>query len=63
MKKIDEVCEKYNIALCYLFGSQQELGKALLKRKKVEMVDRDTGNMCVNFLSPKKKTKGGLPCG
>jgi predicted nucleotidyltransferase len=42
MKKIDEICEKYNIALCYLFGFQQELGKVLLKGKEVEVVDRES---------------------
>ncbi len=42
MKKIDEICKKYNIALCYLFGSQQEHGKALLEGRQVEVVDTES---------------------
>jgi predicted nucleotidyltransferase len=53
MKKIDEICEKYNIALCYLFGSQQELGKVLLKGKEVEVVDRESDiDFAVLFKTP-----------
>lgn len=37
MKQIDEICRRYNIALCYIFGSQQNNGKAILEGKKVEI--------------------------
>jgi len=32
MAKIDEICRQYGVALCYLFGSQQALGLARLRR-------------------------------
>jgi hypothetical protein len=42
VKRIREICRKYNIALCYLFGSQQECGKVLLKGNHVEMLDTES---------------------
>jgi predicted nucleotidyltransferase len=39
MENINDVCKKYNVALCYLFGSQQEKGKAILKGKHADMSD------------------------
>jgi predicted nucleotidyltransferase len=39
MKRISEICEKYNVALCYLFGSRQKEGAALLEGRQVEMAD------------------------
>lgn len=42
MRLIDEVCKKHNIALCYLFGSQQEKGKALLEGRQVTMEDSES---------------------
>ncbi len=39
MKPIEKLCKKYNIALCYLFGSLQNKGKALLEAKLVKVVD------------------------
>jgi len=39
MKKIDEICKRYNIALCYIFGSQAEIGKALLEGREIELKD------------------------
>jgi hypothetical protein len=34
MKPIEALCGKYNIALCYLFGSRQETGRAILEGKR-----------------------------
>lgn len=42
MGKVKEICKKYNIALCYLFGSQQERGKAVLDGKQVKIVDPES---------------------
>lgn len=36
------ICEKYNIALCYIFGSQAETGKAMLERKTAELTDSES---------------------
>lgn len=42
MNPVEKICKKYNIALCYLFGSQQNKGKSLLEGKQVEMVDAES---------------------
>jgi predicted nucleotidyltransferase len=42
MKQIEQICKKYNVALCYLFGSQKEEGKALLEGKHVELKDTES---------------------
>ena len=42
MEKIDEICKKYNITLCYLFGSRQNEGKAVLYGEKLEIVDTES---------------------
>jgi predicted nucleotidyltransferase len=42
MRRIDEICKKYNIALCYVFGSQQEQGKAILEGRYVKIVDTES---------------------
>ena len=39
MKKIEDICRKYNIALCYLFGSQKEAGLAQLAGDTVKVSD------------------------
>jgi len=39
---IVEICEKYKIALCYLFGSQQKQGIALLQREHVSLTDSES---------------------
>ncbi len=40
MKMINKICRKYNIALCYLFGSQAEIGKELvIENKRAVMTD------------------------
>ena len=36
---ITAICEKYNIALCYLFGSQQKEGMALLQGERLTVAD------------------------
>lgn len=53
MKKINDICKKYNIALCYLFGSQSEVGMAILEGKKVELEDPEADiDFAVLFIRP-----------
>jgi predicted nucleotidyltransferase len=40
--KIKYICEKYNIALCYIFGSQADKGKALMDDEKIELTDPES---------------------
>jgi hypothetical protein len=42
MKLIEEICAKYKVALCYIFGSQKEIGMALLDGEHVEMTDTES---------------------
>lgn len=42
MKQIKELCGKYTIALCYLFGSQQEQGMAVLEGRHLEVTDPES---------------------
>jgi len=42
MDRIKEIFRRYNIALCYLFGSQKEIGEALLEGEKVEVLDPES---------------------
>lgn len=42
MKQIDDICKRYNIALCYVFGSQQEQGMSLLEGREVEIADAES---------------------
>jgi hypothetical protein len=39
MKKIRDICQKYNIALVYLFGSQKENSLNILNKEKVDIKD------------------------
>ena len=39
MKKIRDFCQKYNIALVYLFGSQKENSLKILSEEKVDIND------------------------
>jgi predicted nucleotidyltransferase len=53
MKQIKEICEKYKVALCYIFGSQQEIGISLLDRERVEMKDAESDiDFAVLFETP-----------
>lgn len=42
MKRISAICEKYNVALCYLFGSRQKEGAALMEGRQVEIADPES---------------------
>jgi predicted nucleotidyltransferase len=42
MNKIKEICKKYGIALCYIFGSQKNIGKAILEGRDVEIRDPES---------------------
>jgi len=53
LRRIDEICKKYNIALCYLFGSQQKQGKAILEGRYAEVVDTESDtDFAVMFMMP-----------
>ena len=42
MKQFNDICEQYGIALCYLFGSQQERGNSILAGETVPVVDEES---------------------
>ncbi|NOQ20576.1 MAG: nucleotidyltransferase domain-containing protein [Desulfobacterales bacterium] len=53
MNKIEEICQKYKVGLCYIFGSQKEIGIALLKGEHVEMKDAESDiDFAVLFEAP-----------
>jgi Polymerase beta, Nucleotidyltransferase len=53
VKRIEGICTNYNVALCYLFGSQQECGKAMLEGDPVEVTDIESDiDFGVLFASP-----------
>lgn len=55
MKDIKDICRKYNIALCYIFGSQQDIGKSILEGKNVEISDPEADiDFAVFFKEPPK---------
>jgi predicted nucleotidyltransferase len=42
MKQMKAICEKHGLALCYIFGSQQEKGVAILNGREVEEGDTES---------------------
>lgn len=53
MKQIEEICNKYNVGLCYIFGSQKEEGKSLLEGKHVDLTDAESDiDFAVSFTTP-----------
>ena len=53
MKRFEDICEQYGIALCYLFGSQQARGKAILAGETVPVVDEESDiDFAVLFRTP-----------
>ena len=55
--RIEEVCKAYHVALCYLFGSQKEIGAALLQGKHVEANDPESDiDFAVYFITPPQNT-------
>lgn len=53
MKQIEEICNKYNVGLCYIFGSQKKEGKSLLEGKHVELTDAESDiDFAVSFTTP-----------
>ena len=53
MKQIEQICKKYNVVLCYIFGSQKEDGKTLLEGKHVELTDPESDiDFAVLFTTP-----------
>ena len=53
MKQIQDICKRYDLALCYIFGSQKEKGKALLEGKHVELTDTESDiDFAVLFITP-----------
>lgn len=52
MKQIKDICKRYNIAICYIFGSQKEIGKELLEGKKIGIIDAESDiDFAVLFIS------------
>jgi uncharacterized protein len=50
---IENICNAYNIGLCYLFGSQVGIGKDLLEGKIIEVKDPESDiDFAVAFLEP-----------
>lgn len=39
---IKRICKKYQIALCYLFGSQKDIGRAILRGDQVKLIDHES---------------------
>lgn len=57
MKEISEICHRYNVALCYVFGSQAEIGKALIDGKNVELADPESDiDFAVLFIKSPENT-------
>lgn len=53
MKKIEQICKRYNISLCYIFGSQKEKGLAIMEGKEVNIIDPESDiDFAVQFVSP-----------
>ncbi|MFN3740457.1 MAG: nucleotidyltransferase domain-containing protein [Thermodesulfovibrionales bacterium] len=53
MNRIYELCKRYNVALCYLFGSQAEAGMAILQGRQVEIPDPESDiDFAVLFIRP-----------
>ena len=53
MSRINELCGKHGIVLCYLFGSMQEQGKALLDGADVRPSDPESDiDFAVLFSEP-----------
>ncbi|MBI5183120.1 MAG: nucleotidyltransferase domain-containing protein [Nitrospinae bacterium] len=53
MNPIEEICKRYNVALCYIFGSQKEVGKALLEGEHMEIFDTESDiDFGVLFIRP-----------
>lgn len=42
MKRINDICKKHGVALCYLFGSQKEIGRDLLEGRDVRGTDPES---------------------
>ena len=47
MRRLEKICKKHNIALCYLFGSLQQVGKELLEGNPLEQKDSESDIDCV----------------
>ena len=57
MRHLEKVCKKFDISLCYLFGSLQQVGKALLEGHPVEYKDSESDiDFAVLFLEPLKNS-------
>ena len=53
MKQIEGICKKYDLALCYIFGSQKDEGKALLEGKHIDITDPESDiDFAVLFTTP-----------
>lgn len=57
MNEIQKICKRYNVALCDIFGSQKQQGKALLEGKHLEPTDPESDiDFAVLFTNPPQNT-------
>jgi len=57
MRRVQDICKRYNIALCYIFGSQMEKGKALVEGKEAEVSNEESDiDFGILFCSPPKNS-------
>ena len=53
MKRLEDICKKYDVVLCYLFGSRGELGKVVLDGGHIEDADTESDiDFAVLFKTP-----------
>jgi predicted nucleotidyltransferase len=58
MKQIEQICKKYNVILCYLFGSQKKEGKALLQGDHGELKAMESDiDFAVLFKTPPQNNR------
>lgn len=57
MKQIEEICKRFGLALCYVFGSQKEEARVLLEGKHVDLKDAESDiDFAVLFITPPQNT-------
>jgi len=42
VKRIEDICRRHGIALCYLFGSQAEKGRRILEGERIGIEDPES---------------------
>jgi predicted nucleotidyltransferase len=53
MKIIHEICKRYDVVLCYIFGSEAATGKAIMDGRHIELTDPESDiDFAVLFIKP-----------